>query len=182
MAKKANSKVARHGLNVYPLEAFGLLIGMRSPTLLHTVLPVGKTMHWYDTSDRFLGLNQAASVAAGMLAARDLEVVGVYHTFSGGHPDFERSELNPISQVPPELRDCLVLIRPLFGGESDYMSSLYAFNRKVGWAEVDYELTAHHGIEPRLNPRRIHHDWLALWGQIDYGNNWQAERMRIFGD
>lgn len=182
IARQANNKVARHGLNVYPLEAFGLLVGTGSPTLVHTVLPVGKTMHWYATSDRFLGLNQAAIVAAGMLAQRNLEVIGVYHTFAGGHSDFEGSDVNPICQVPAELRDCIVLVRPLHGGESFYMSSIYTFNREEGWAEVESKLISYHEADPRLNPKRIHRDWLAVWGQIDYGNNWQTERMRIFGD
>jgi len=53
IARAAMSRIAKHGLNVSPLEAYGFLLGRAQPLVAHCALPVGKTSHWYDPSDRF---------------------------------------------------------------------------------------------------------------------------------
>lgn len=153
---KASSKVRKHGLHVYPLEAYGFLIGSLSFKVVYAVLPVGKTTFWYDPSDRYVGLAQALEPARDFAGSHQLSVLGVYHTSAGD----SGSEAHPIAHVPPRHRDGLVLITPTYGGESIWAHRLYEYARQGDWQQCEFQ-KGRRSLEPRLNARRLMQGWHA---------------------
>jgi hypothetical protein len=177
ISHKETSKARKHGLNVYPLEAYGFLIGSTSPKVVHAALPVGKTTHWYDTSDRYAGLVDALEPATDFARSHQLSILGVYHTSAEGMG----SEENPIADVPPRHRDGLVLITPTYAGESIWAHQLYEYASHGSWQECGFQ-KGRRSLDPRLNPRRLMRGWRKVWGPVDYSNNHETELKRLHGD
>jgi proteasome lid subunit RPN8/RPN11 len=111
-SRKAMSKITKHSLNVYPLEAYGFLIGVHSEHVIYAALPVGETTQFYEPQTRFLQLDAALAPAIELASSHKLCVIGISHSDSGGHPDSPESEVDPILQVPSKWRDKLVLVSP----------------------------------------------------------------------
>ena len=85
ISRRAIARVARHGLHVYPLEAYGLLVGepmepKATSVQVFAVIPVGKTEHWYDPAGRFAGVSLAFVKAAATFATWGLAPIGMYCT------------------------------------------------------------------------------------------------------
>lgn len=77
VSQDAVRKLMRHGWNVYPLEAFGFLLGTASPPCVHAALPASKTAHWDSHDDRWNGLEERRTIADEVAALFGLQVVGV---------------------------------------------------------------------------------------------------------
>ena len=77
VSKDAVRKLMRHGWNVYPLEAFGFLLGTANPPCVHAALPTSKTAHWDSHADRWNGLVEKRTIADEVAALFGLQVVGV---------------------------------------------------------------------------------------------------------
>ena len=77
VSQDAVRKLMRHGWNVYPLEAFGLLLGTTTPPCVHAALPTTKTAHWDSHADRWNGLVEKRPVADEVAALFGFQVVGV---------------------------------------------------------------------------------------------------------
>ncbi len=178
ISRKAISKITKHGLNVFPLEAFGLLIGSANENYIDAALPVGKTEHWYETNERYSGIDKAIEAGDQFAQTRSLEITGVYHTQSGGDSDIEDSEISPIINAPTSLRGLFILIKPCHGGESIFREVVFSW--QDGWKKEEHKIAYPRSSSEELNPRRIHSAWLSAWGRLDYGNNAESELKRIF--
>lgn len=77
VSKDAIRKLMRHGWNVYPLEAFGFLLGTANPPCVYAALPISKTAHWDSHADRWNELVEKRTVADEVAALFGLQVVGV---------------------------------------------------------------------------------------------------------
>lgn len=179
LARAAMSRIAKHGLNVAPLEAYGFLMGTGRPLVAYCSLPVGKTSRWFDTSDRFALLPAALESAVRVAESVELEVIGVYHTDYDGHPDFPGSRISPRDQVPDIFRDRLLVILSTQGHELLFMPGVYLYAKENGWQEQEFRKTPFRVETPRLNPRRILRQWRLLWNAVDLSNNADTELKRL---
>lgn len=171
ISRRATSRVTKHGLNVYPLEAFGLLVGRVSPIAAYAALPVGKTSRWYDCSDRFAGLVAAIDDAAQVAGKFGLDVVGAYHSHSGGHPQFPGSNADPMDAVPPHFSIGILLVTDTAGGESLFGSACFRRDKEDRWQLLSYRIVPGVQLDPPINARRIHHAWTVIRGPVDFSNN-----------
>lgn len=161
---KGIGKIIRHSGAVYPLEAYGFLLGEQESSTIVTALPVGKTTKWYDFSDRFMRIEEAYALALHVAIAFQLDVIGVYHSFYGYRCD------SPIFHVPERFRDAVVCIKEVSGGELD----LWPYGFYIAGKQV----LAHKIVlpnSPLRNPRRIHSSWVARCGEIDYNNGYEIQ-------
>jgi hypothetical protein len=163
ISRKAISKTAKHGLNVYPLEAFGLLIGSTERNCIYAALPAGKTEHWNAINERYVGIEKELETGKKFAQSLSLDILGVYHTSSGNY------DVTPIDNPPDFLKGIYILIKYCDGGESILGENIYSWNGK--WESLDYRIFSKRNGSKELNPRRIISSWLAVWGEIDYGNN-----------
>lgn len=137
ISRETTSKVTKHGLNVYPLEAYGFLIGTPAPAFIYTALPAGKTSRWYEPADRFYVLVQGYGLAERFAEDIGLSLLGIYHTDVGECPYSERPRIDPLQAVPANYRRLFVLITPMLGGESIWRYNLYQWESGQGWQECD---------------------------------------------
>ena len=102
---KEIGKIIRHAGAVYPLEAYGFLVGDLESTTIVSALPVSKTCRWYDFSDRFASIDSALPIAKTVAESFGLDVLGVYHSFYDFRGD------SPIHDVPERFSQGVVCIK-----------------------------------------------------------------------
>lgn len=158
---KGLGKLIRHSGAVYPLEAYGILIGEKNSNTLVAALPVSKTARWHDFTDRFALIEEALPSAVEVAQLFRLEVLGVYHSF------YNFCCASPIHDVPERFRGSIVCIKDVSGGELDLFSYRFYFGGKEVHARK-----APPSYSPDRNPRRIHSSWISHWGLIDYDNGY----------
>jgi hypothetical protein len=161
----------RHGWNVYPLEAFGFLLGTVDPPCVHAALPTSKTTHWDSHADRWNGLVEKRTVADEVAALFGLQVVGVYATHELG------AELHPL---PAAFADGIVITYAFDWGTNEAGvrgSALHA----PGVGRGGWELSHGKRLLPEFNHRRVLAAWCARVGPIDYSNHYETEYPRLFG-
>ena len=158
ISREAIRRIARHGLHVYPLEAFGFLLGKTRPKRVHAALPVSKTAHWNRYEDRWNGLAEKRSVAAEVAAMFRLRVLGVYATpyecTNGDYP------------IPAEYEGGVVIFYHFFGGEDMGWDCCFYAGR---WLDPgQYAQSTGRRLSNAINQKRIHKEWLKRVGPIDY--------------
>ncbi|MDD4060279.1 MAG: WYL domain-containing protein [Kiritimatiellae bacterium] len=171
VSQDAVRKFMRHGWNVYPLEAFGFLLGTASPPCVHAALPASKTAHWDSHTDRWNGLVEKRPVADEVAALFGFQVVGVYATHEKG------VDLRPF---PADFAAGIVIT--------------YSFDCGTNWAGVhsaalhapgvgrdDWKLSRGKRLSTEVNHRRILKAWRDRVGPIDYSNNYKTEYPRLYG-
>lgn len=78
LSREALGKIGRHAWNVYPLEAFGYLLGRTESVQIFAALPCTKTLRWNGYADRWTRISEHLDVAQNTAARFDLEIVGFY--------------------------------------------------------------------------------------------------------
>ncbi len=78
ISREALVKIGKHAWNVYPLEAFGYLLGRNTDNTVSAVLPCSKTGNWYKFEDRWQGIEENIDHAIATARLFDLSVVGCY--------------------------------------------------------------------------------------------------------
>ena len=171
VSKDAVRKLMRHGWNVYPLEAFGFLLGTANPPCVHAALPTSKTAHWDSHDDRWNALLERRPVADEVAALFGLQVLGVYATHEHG---------DAIQPFPAAFADGIIITYSFFDGTNEagvYGAALHA----PGIGCRDWELSRSKRLLPEFNHRRVLSAWCARVGPIDYSNNYEAEYPSLFG-
>jgi proteasome lid subunit RPN8/RPN11 len=168
-SRKALSKIGKHSANVYPLEAYGLLLGTNQPSYVYAALPVGQTARYGDPVDRFHLIPSAFEVAQKLISSLQMEISGLYHSHA------EITTPSPLDFVPAQFIDCPVLILPVWGGELLFMSHLYRHDPLKGWQEQDANKTTPTERSMRFNPKRIGTLWNRLWGVVEYHRSYQND-------
>jgi|GEM_PF-2286954 len=171
VSKDAVRKLMRHGWNVYPLEAFGFLLGTENPPCVHAALPTSKTARWDSHADRWNALQERRPVADELAALFGLQVVGVYATHEHG------DKLQPF---PAVFADGIIITYSFFEGTNEagvHGAALHA----PGIGRGDWELSRGKRLLPEFNHRRVLSAWCARVGLIDYSNNYETEYPRLFG-
>jgi len=171
VSQDAVRKLMRHGWNVYPLEAFGFLLGTTNPTSVCAALPTSKTAHWDSHDDRWNALQERRPVADELAALFGLQVVGVYATHEHG------DKLQPF---PAVFADGIIITYAFFDGTNEAGVRGAALHAP-GIGRGDWELSRGKRLSPDFNHRRVLTAWCARVGPIDYSNNYETEYPRLFG-
>ncbi len=162
ISRNALSKATKHGLNVFPLEAFGLLIGSAEDNCIYAALPVGKTEHWYAINERYQGIENGLIKGREFARSCSMDILGVYHSC------YDSFDTSPIDNPPEILKGMYILIKYCDGGESIFGENVYIWNGN--WEAIDYKIFNQQNVSKKLNPRRILSAWLKIWGEINYDN------------
>lgn len=160
---KGLGKITRHAGAVYPLEAYGFLIGEPASTRIICALPVSKTTRWYEFSDRFAVIDSALAMAKTVSMSFGLDIMDVYHSFFGF------LDTSPLYDVPESFRQGIVCIKNVSGGDLDLCPYQF-YIVGVNTSAVKIRLSN----APNYNPRRIHSLWKSHWGEIDYDNGYSS--------
>ena len=83
ISREAKIKAGRHAWNVYPLEAFGFLLGRSAENTVYAALPCSKTRRWHEFGDRWTGIEENIEKAHSVARRFDMEVVGFYASTDG---------------------------------------------------------------------------------------------------
>lgn len=164
---KRLDKITKHSAAVYPLEAYGILLGAASPVVLMVALPVGQTTRWDDPSDRFALIDRAVPIAAKTAAEFNMSVLGLYHS----HCD--RIHDSPLLAVPACFADILTVIKPVWGGEAQlYVAAFHLRNQSWRRNELPriYLPRNRH-----INVRRIQSSWTRVWGPVEYRRSYDNQ-------
>jgi len=161
ISREAAVKVGKHAWNVYPLEAFGYLLGRTAEGQVLAALPCSKTRQWDVHDDRWNGIEEHFEQARIVASSFGLEVVGVYGT-TQDHP-----EKYPIPRfVGPAM---LVMLYRTFCCPS---CSWFAFRHEGRLLERREDFTVCRGkrLDSAVSQRRILKAWREIYGQVDYSN------------
>ncbi len=173
---KVRARISAFGASVYPLEAFGLLLGTHGtdlePALVVAPLPVGTTRHWREPEGRFERVEEAVGIAREVFFPLGFQPVGVFCT----HYDFSTaSTWSDIEDAACRAGGLpWVLAQSVAGGERVWCP---AVRHLVDGAWVDATLEADRlpRTEPEYNPRRLLQRWTRAWEVMDYGNDHEVE-------
>ena len=171
VSKAAVRKVMRHGWNVYPLEAFGFLLGTATPPCVHAALPTSKTLHWDSHADRWNGLTEKRPAADEVASLFGLQVVGVYATHEKG------IELQPF----PAAFSAGIVITYAFDWGTNEAGVRSVALHAPGVGHDDWKLSHGKRLSTEINHRRILAAWRERVGPIDYSNNYETEYPRLYG-
>lgn len=179
VTRQTIARITAHGLNVYPLEAFGLLLGHGTRKEYKgyalAALPVGKTQRWYEAEGRFSNVADATKFAASLFSESGLRPIGLYCTV------FESFGPYPQSLVAsaPQTEDApWLLLRPVDGGESIFASRALRFDAGA-WRAETLQVISPKVTTPENNPKRIRIKWNRSYGRLDYGNLHEIELPRL---
>lgn len=183
MAQGVNAKIVAHGLNVYPLQGFGILLGETSASECdaHVVaaLPVGNTEHWYDSAGRFSRIHEALALAAKVFSDWNLQPSGLYCSVYR-EPGRGETDTDSVLATAPRL-PCApwLLLRSVDGGEDIFMPRVWHLGPD-GWREqMEWKSARGRPASATRNPRRIRTVWNRAWGVIDFRNHHETELPRL---
>ena len=171
VSQEAVRKLMRHGWNVYPLEAFGFLLGTANPPCVYAALPTSKTAQWDSHADRWNALQERRTIADEVATRFGLQVVGVYATH----------EVGDNLQSFPAAFAAGIVITYSFDWGTNPNGVFRAVLHAPGVGRDDWELSRGKRLSPEFNQRRILAAWRARVGPIDYSNNYKTEYPRLYG-
>lgn len=182
-AQGVNARIVAHGLNVYPLQGFGILLGETSASdcdaHIVAALPVGNTEHWYSSAGRFSGIDKALASAAKAFSDWNLRPTGLYCSVYW-EPDRGDTDIDSVLATAPRLpRAPWLLLRSVDGGEDIFMPRIWRLGPD-GWCEQEeWKSVRGRPASAKRNPRRIRAAWNRAWGMLDYGNHHETELPRL---
>ena len=79
ISREVPVKIGKHAWNVFPLEAFGFLLGCSAENTVYAALPCSKTRRWHEFDDRWTGIEEniekAHSVARRFTKSAGVELI-----------------------------------------------------------------------------------------------------------
>jgi hypothetical protein len=171
VSREALVKLAKHSWNLYPLEAFGYLLGSSADNVIYAALPCSKTQRWYEYGDRWNGIAQHADKAASVARRFGLELVGVYASFYAYADDSGDMEDYP---APPALATSgmgVMLNYYMLCCRSCSLFRITQHGQPLTYGD-DYVLTREKRLTRTINQRRILQEWRKVFGPIDYSNGY----------
>jgi hypothetical protein len=180
VSREALVKLAKHSWNLYPLEAFGYLLGSSADNAIYAALPCSKTRRWYEYGDRWNGIMRQADKAASVARHFGLELVGAYASLYPHTDDSGKIEAYP---APPALATsgmdvvlnyCMLCCR----GCSSFRITQHG---QPLIRNEDYVVTPGKRLTRTINQRRILQEWGKVVGPIDYSNGYGlVEAIRAY--
>ncbi len=168
-SRDAISKMEKHAWHVFPLEAFGYLLGRQEVEgmRVYAALPCSKTEFWYKYDDRWNGIDESLVLAQRVAVMFDLEVVGLY----ASRDDFDT--------VPYPMPECFVKykmkLKLLYRTICCRSCSALRLGRSGRWLEYgeDYCICRGKRISNALTQKKVMQQWIRVHGSVDYGNNYK---------
>lgn len=167
ISREAIVKAGKHAWNVYPLEAFGYLLGKMAEKTIYAALPCSKTLWWYEYADRWNGIAENLEKAQEVARLFSLEVIGFYASTEGWQdgeypgPDFS----NDSSQV-----------FMIYHAIHCPACSQCSFKHNGQWLKYRNEhFAVCHGkrLTHDINQKRILKEWRRVYGAVDYSNRYR---------
>lgn len=161
LARDALVKVGKHAWNVYPLQAFGYLLGREDG--IHAALPFSKTHRWHEYADRWNGIAEHAAAAGEFARGFGMHLAGFYA--SG------EQVRDPGEPWPGAGDDHVILEYNLLCCPACSTASPWVRGRSLTRGE---EWRVPHGrrIDRAVSQRRILAAWRERTGPIDYTNGY----------
>lgn len=173
---KARARISALGVNVYPLEAFGLLLGVHGtdlePALVVASLPVGKTRCWQVPEGRFERIEEAVVMAREVFFPLGFQPVGLFCTRHDFATTFTWSDIEDAARRAGSLP--WVLAQSVAGGERIWRPAVRHLVDGT-WVDAALEADWLPRTEPAYNPRRLLRRWTRAWGVLDCGNDHEVE-------
>jgi hypothetical protein len=169
ISREVPVKVGRHAWNVYPLEAFGLLLGRKADREVYAALPCSKTQRGDKFEDRWTGIYDNIEKAFSVGRLFNLDVVGSYaSTKSSNHTDF------PVPPIKSTSMELVMLYQTICCPKCSW----YSFKYDNQWLirDEDYVVPCGKRISNSINQKRILKEWRRVYGPVDYSNRGHDER------
>jgi len=167
ISREAKIKAGRHAWNVYPLEAFGFLLGRKSEGTVYAALPCSKTRRWHEFEDRWTGIADNIEKARSVAKLFDMDVVGFYASTD----DFVTDNLNNFP-MPPFMASSSMELFMLYRMICCPQCSWAAFKYDNRWLKRDEDYVVPRGkrISDSISQKRILKEWHRIYGAVDYSN------------
>ena len=167
VSREALVKIGKHSWNVYPLEAFGFVLGTPDGKDISAVLPNSKTSHWHDFSDRWCSIKDNLHLANQIALDFGLEVTGFYFS----------TQLYPLSAYPPPTFLSGVPVGFLLAYQTECCpghSWITIFKTEIKLTRnEDYVIHKGKRTSRELNQGKVHQAWLRVVGPLDYSNGYE---------
>jgi len=149
LSREAKVKIGKHAWNVFPLEAFGFLLGSPSKAEILASLPCSKTSTWNRFDDRWNGIAVSMEIANRTAEEFGLDVVGIY----GSTEVFRIHEL-PEPDLTQPTKMGLVLIYHNISCPSCSGISIYQHGHRLNLGD-DYSQSKGKRLRPEINQKRV---------------------------
>lgn len=167
ISREAKIKAGRHAWSVYPLEAFGFLLGRKSEGTVYAALPCSKTRRWHEFDDRWRGVEENIDKARSVARLFDMDVVGFYASTDGFYPD----GLHHFPS-PPFIDNASMKLLMVYGTICCPQHSMTAFGYNNRWLKRDEDYVVPRGkrISDSISQKRILKEWHRIYGAVDFSN------------
>lgn len=169
ISREARNKIRCHAWNVYPLEAFGYLLGNRERETIYAALPCSKTHVWDRFDDRWNGIVENLALARRIGDQFSLEWVGLYA--SADDDTLARDDDYPI---PDCVQKSSMQVFALYSMICCPKCSSLLLKRNTSWlstlSEAGYRLSTGRRCTISVNQKRILTAWRLQFGDVDYSN------------
>ena len=168
VSREAPVKIGKHAWNVFPLEAFGYLLGTPDGQNISVALPCSKTNRWHDFSDRWNGIPENFVLAKSTANDFKLEVIGLYYSTELMIP----ATSYPAPELLAEMNIEFTLEYTTICCRQCSWISIFHHGKHLIRGE-HYLLSCGKRSDRTLNQRRVHQAWIQRFGAIDYSNGYQ---------
>ncbi|MDZ4200964.1 MAG: hypothetical protein U1C96_02335 [Gallionella sp.] len=167
ISREVKIKVGRHAWNVYPLEAFGFLLGRSAENTVYAALPSSKTRRWHEFGDRWTGIEENIEKARAVARLFDMEVAGFYASTNAFDP-IDRDDF----PIPPLIANSSMEVFMLYQAICCPSCSWASFKCGNRWLKdgEDYVVPRGKRIDDSINQKRILTEWRKVFGAADYSN------------
>ena len=167
ISREMKIKAGRHAWNVYPLEAFGFLLGKESEGTVYAALPCSKTRCWHEFDDRWTGIEENIEKARTVARLFDMDVAGFYASTDDFYPD-SLDHFPVPSFIASTSMELFMLYRTICCPGHSWASFKYG-NRWLKYKE-DYVLPRGRRVSDSISQKRILTEWRKAFGAPDYSN------------
>lgn len=167
ISREVPVKVGKHAWNVFPLEAFGFLLGSKADSVVYAALPCSKTQRWHEFEDRWTGIAENIAKAQVVADLFDMEVVGFYASTDGF--DSDSRDLFPI---PLFIENTSMKLLMLYGTICCPHCSWAAYRYDNRWLKRDENYVVSRGkrISDSISQKKILKEWHRVYGAVDHSN------------
>jgi hypothetical protein len=153
-------KVGKHAWNVFPLEAFGYLLGSKADSTVYAALPCAKTQRRDEFEDRWAGIADNIEKARAVGRLFDMEVVGFYAS-----TDFDNGEEFPSPPLVESGSMGLFLLYRMICCPQCSMA-LFKQGGRTLKRDADYVVPRGARANNSISQKRILKEWNAVYGAV----------------
>lgn len=161
VSREAAVKVGKHAWNVFPLEAFGYLLGRAAERQVLAALPCSKTKHWHEFDDRWTGIEEHLEKACTAGKVFNLEVIGFYASTESDRRAFPMPSFVDSSHF-------VMVYRTMCCPRCSRFSFKYN-NRRLDRGD-GFILSRGKRFDDSVNQKKVLRAWRRIYGPVDCSN------------